>query len=795
MCPLHRREFERALIVVLVLSGLLSSPAAGLGPTEDGSPVAESLQLEVYINGISTELIAAFERAPDGTMSTTTEELDAVGLKLDPKAVDAKGRVQLDRFQGLSVSYDVPTQSLRITASPSAQKAAHVGPMDDQNALAPTRPPAGALLGYTFFASGEDQDELRFDGVAGAFNARLFGRAGTLEQTVIANGSSLSRLGALRLDTTWTYEDPKRLLDYRAGDVIAGGLTWTRPLRLGGVQVRRNFGLRPDLITFPVPILTGTAAATSMLDLYINNVRTLSASIPAGPYEIDHPPVMQGAGLARVVVRDALGRETVVLQPFYASSQLLAPGLTDFSLELGFARRNYAANSSDYDHRPALSASWRNGRSSALTLESHAEAMEGLANLGGGAVMRLGTFALVSVAVAGSHTNRGTGALAEIGFETQHTGYTFSVRSQRTHGIYEDLVSRTAVLPPDSPLNDDIFRPIESLDQARLSRSLWSGASVGASFVQLRQANNRSKIADLSFTQSIGRTSLSLNALQDLDVTGSRAYSVTFSAPLRYGISATTGMVRSRGQQIAYVDVADQPEHRAGAIGWNVRADTSTARLLEVNGRYKTKRANFEAGIFRIGGLWSGTAQMEGSLALIDRQLFVAPPLSTSFAVVDVGVPGVDVLLENRKVGVTGRRGRLIVPDLTAFVPNLLAIDPAGLPVDADIEQTQMVVAPYSASPVLVRLRADTQLSAAIVVLTTPAGEPLEPGSHGQLRQEGDEFVVGYGGETYIRALEASNVVAVTRADGSVCRASFKFHRIPGVQARIEGVVCHPQDH
>ena len=44
---------------------------------------------------------------------------------------------------------------------------------------------------------------------------------------------------------------------------------------------------------------------------------------------------MSGSGTARVVLRDASGRETVTNLPFYVSFKMLAPGLFDFSLEAG----------------------------------------------------------------------------------------------------------------------------------------------------------------------------------------------------------------------------------------------------------------------------------------------------------------------------------------------------------------------------------------------------------------------------------------------------------------------------
>ncbi len=83
-------------------------------------------------------------------------------------------------------------------------------------------------------------------------------------------------------------------MTYRAGDFISGGLSWTRPVYLGGIQAQRNFALRSDLVTLPLPSFGGTAAVPSTLEVYTQNVRTYTGNIPAGPYP-DH----QSAGVCR----------------------------------------------------------------------------------------------------------------------------------------------------------------------------------------------------------------------------------------------------------------------------------------------------------------------------------------------------------------------------------------------------------------------------------------------------------------------------------------------------------------
>ena len=41
-------------------------------------------------------------------------------------------------------------------------------------------------------------------------------------------------------------------------------LPWSRSMRLGGIQWRKNFALRPDLLTYPVASVRGTAVVPTV---------------------------------------------------------------------------------------------------------------------------------------------------------------------------------------------------------------------------------------------------------------------------------------------------------------------------------------------------------------------------------------------------------------------------------------------------------------------------------------------------------------------------------------------------
>jgi outer membrane usher protein len=125
----------------------------------------------------------------------------------------------------------------------------------------------GALLNYDAFSvlgqnrSTSISNELRY-----------FNSSGVLTNTGIVNLSSQLRQ-YVRFDTAWVHADPDTLETWTVGDFISSSLTWSRSLRMGGVQWKRSFDLRPDLLTFPAAALGGSAVVPSAVTLYLNGVR------------------------------------------------------------------------------------------------------------------------------------------------------------------------------------------------------------------------------------------------------------------------------------------------------------------------------------------------------------------------------------------------------------------------------------------------------------------------------------------------------------------------------------------
>lgn len=179
------------------------------------------------------------------------------------------------------------------------------------------------------------------------------------------------------------------MLSYQAGDVVSDALTWSSSVRLGGLRFSRNFSVRPDLVTYPLLNLSGSAEVPSSVDLFINGYKASSTQINGGPYTLTNVPFISGAGKATVVTTDALGRQVTTSVPFYVSNTLLREGLSDFDFSLGALRNNYGIKNADYG-AGAVSAIYRYGVSNWLALSTHTEDREGLTNAGIGSDISVG---------------------------------------------------------------------------------------------------------------------------------------------------------------------------------------------------------------------------------------------------------------------------------------------------------------------------------------------------------------------------------------------------------------------
>lgn len=806
-----------------MLQLLLSKPAKhaaslllGLGLAASVAAAAPNattpLLLDVSINNSPKNLIGQFLRDAQGRILIEAQELEAIGLRA-PQGAKPKDVIALDDIKGLSFRIDDARQAIGFSASPAhlatTKYDASGNQALDQERLKVKRD-YGALLNYTIFASGShDLKSARptYNGASASLEGRFSAPIGTLSQTAIIGNTLTSgeHATALRLDTTWLYSDQMSAITYRAGDMVSGGMAWTRPVRLGGLQAQRNFNMRPDLVTLPLPSVSGSAAVPSSVDVYVNNIKTFSRDVSTGPFTINNLPVLSGGGQARMVVRDASGREVETKLPFFISSKLLRAGLSDFSIEAGAPRLDYGSKSFSYGSQMVASGSARYGLTDAITLESHAEATRRLVNAGAGINIRTGGLGVATFALAGSHFARASGAQIYAGYDAQMFGLTFSAASQRTIGTYNDIAAVTAPRTGNDPTLAAIaqvtgltryfdfgaVRPAKAIDRVSLGLPLgFDSSAINLSFAHIRQADNRvSRIASTSYSKPLPfSASLFVTAFMDVSDRSNKGLFAGLSMPLGADIGLSTGVTRdNKGWGVA-TQVAKSMKQDVGDYGWRIIDMEGKTQNRSAAASYRSQIAQVEGGIAQSGRGVLGTATIEGAISSAGGDVFLSNRINDGFAVVKAGAPGVKVDVENRYAGTTNSNGKLLVADLRSFQKNKVTIDPSNLPLTASMETTREVVAPADGGVVVVDFGVNTETNSAHVTFQRANGKAIPAGTQGQLN-DGTRFVVGYGGKALIQGLSASNHATLT-FDGGSCTASFHYAKNKQEQVFIGPVSC-----
>lgn len=741
------------------------------------------LYLELVINQMNTGRVIEIEQR-GGHLFAPLADLRSVGLTL-PDVVGPS--VDLQSVTGLRSEYDTNGQRLLLDAPPEWLPAQMIG---SRSAFTRTRALSsfGALFNYDLYLNDVD----RGGAYLAAWNeVRVFDSWGTLSNTgqyrrsfgvgTSSNGSSLN--GYRRYDTTWRYSDDESLLTFEAGDVVTSALPWSSSVRVGGVQVSRDFAVRPDLVTYPLPQFAGEAAVPSSVDLFINGYKSSSAQLQPGPYTLTNVPYINGAGEAVVVTTDALGRQVSTTVPFYVTSSLLQKGLSDYSLAVGALRRDYGLRDFGYG-LTATSGSLRYGWSDTFTLETHVEAAQtfGLGGVGGN--LRLGNFGVLNGAVSQSHADVGSGHQTSLGYQYNNSRFGVSYQRQQRTGEYADL----------SVIDSAYYRLSRQSNQLTMSVNLDRYGSLGAGYFDITAGDNsRTRLLNLSWSRSMwGNSSIYLSANREIgDANWALQAQVVVPFDLRGTLSV--GMERNAAGKTRQTVNYSQAVPSQGGVGYNLgyaNSDGNAYRQADLTWRLQS--VQLQAGVYGDRDTQTRWADASGSLVWMDKQVFAANRIDDAFVLVSTdGYKNIPVRYENQLIGNTDGAGHLLVPWSSAYYPGKYEIDPLNLPANVRTSNVEQRVAVRRGSGYLLNFPL-TRILAASIVLVDGQQKELTLGSSVVHEQTGALTVVGWDGLVYLENLLAKNSLLVTKPDGSQCRVQFDMDTASEQVAMVGPLVCQP---
>jgi outer membrane usher protein len=699
--------------------------------------------LEVSVSGTPSAEMMVVLRGASGALYL--EEADFAKLRLKPPKsapVEQGGHryYNVKSIPGLTVTIDEGAQSALLTPPAATLDTTR---LDAAERAHPPVTPASPGLFLNYQLSAQQISGSNVGGVFAELGA--FAAAGVITNTMAARYGEDSSF--VRLDTTYTRDFTASLDTLNVGDAISDPASWGNAVRFAGVRFSKNFALRPDLLTTPLLTTGGVATVPSTVDVFVNNQLVTSNQLPAGPFIVDRLPTVSGTGDVSVVVRDALGREQVMTQTFYSSVSLLAPGLSQYSVNLGEVRNNYGLASNDYG--PFLGeASYRRGITDGLTLEGHAEYLADDAHAAGlNAAFAVGTLGVMNVTAASGGDSHGNGYLTGLGLE--HRGRYWSL-------VANTLVASSGFSQVGEPLDPDMRMRQRSLLQT--GTSLGRFGSLSAAYVRETYKDSPEQ-QTLSLTHSVsfgraGTLNLTLSRVhtaQDLSTPAQNSTSafLIYVLPFDMRRAATLSSVSGSGPgSPANEVIASVTESPPVGPGSGYRFSVSSAGNYDADWRQQFRGIDLEAEAARNNGSDGRSLYASGAMTFLDGELNTTRQVNGSFAMVDVaGLPNIPVYVENQLTTHTDAEGKALLYNLRPYEANKISIEPEDLPLDTTIGAASTVMAPPYRSGVIARFPVE-RVRSGTFRLVTPDGKPVPVGARVKLK--GEEFPVVLDGVVYV---------------------------------------------
>lgn len=737
----------------------------------DATTSARLLPLEVSINGARAGNWVLLDI--QGALYAPEDAFTEWRLTRDPQLSPAQHFGQswypLGSVPGFEAQFKPADQSLELKFQPSAFTATRIA------AQAPTRPaltpPLTALfanydLSYTRTSgetgSGSDLGAITELGISG--------RAGVLTSSFVGRNLAGAETGTpswKRLETTYVLDFPETSTVLRLGDTVTRAPVWGRSVYYGGVQWARNYASSPGFITQPIPVVAGRASAPSVVELYINDALRQTSQVPSGPFTIENAPLLTGSGQARLVVRDLLGRETVVVQNLFTHAALLRAGLADWSIEAGAVRNNLGVDSASYGERFGAGL-LRYGLTDGVTLEGRAELGQETRGAGGALAVALPWQTLAQVGLAASHdgsAGNGTQWLALAEHASLRHGFT--VRAQGASREYREIGQNAGTLP----------YKLQTL--ASYSYAATQAGHLGLAYGNVETYDNGSfRTQSASYSHRIGRgSSLTFTATRVSGPAAGNSIGVALLIPLDRGVAGAASFTRRGGETEGYASASRSIGLETGSA-WRALAGHRLGREYAEGGwYYQGGKGMVTADVSASDAQQAVRLGAQGGLVFADRELFASRKVLDSFAVIEVpGYADVGVGFQSSVLARTDEAGRALLPRLMAYRANSIRLDPSELPISAELDTIEAVVVPPLRSGVKVTfpVRAGR---AALLTIVLDDGAPAPAGAEIALAGDEKEFFVARRGEAFITGLLDKTNVLTLKWQGQQCRIAVELPR------------------
>jgi outer membrane usher protein len=560
-----------------------------------------------------------------------------------------------------------------------------------------------------------------------------------------------------------------------------------------GVQLTSDDNMLPDSLRGFAPVIRGIARSNAKVTVKQNGYVIYQSYVAPGAFTINDLYPTASSGDLNVTITEADGSERAFSQPFSAVPIMQREG----RLKYGFAAGKYRSWSASANEPTFGQATLLYGLPHAVTVYGGGIAAQNYDSVVGGLGIGLGELGSLSAdatyaAAQLRNKTHSTGQSYRVQYakDVQTTGTTFTLAAYRysTRGFYSFQETNDLTSEGDSDVYNLTNTKRQKL-QLNVSQSLQDYGSVYLSAYQ----------QDYWRAQGYER---SLSAGYNTNYDG-------ISYGLAYTYSQSPGAVQSANQQFAFnvqvplsrwlsnnnawasysvnTDNQGRSQHQVGLNGTALEDNNLSYGVQESYGNrgqgntgsltadYRGTYGEVNGGYNYSGGSRQVNYGLQGSLVAHEHGLTLGQTLGDAVAI--VRAPGVSGATIQGNTGVkTDWRGYALVPYVSPYKKNRIALDTTTLGEDADVDMQTQTVVPTKGAVVMADFK--TRIGRRVLMSLVYQGKPVPFGATAS--PVGDKTgagIVGEGGQVYLTGLPDSGQLQVKWGHGDTqqCTVSYQL--------------------
>jgi outer membrane usher protein len=646
---------------------------------------AQSVLLDLAVNLVEKGKITAIIKGED--IFLQIKDLETVGIST--KGIGKQETIEGENYLSLSslapnitYKFDINLLKLALTSSADRLTDTNVRDLYNRNVLPPETiftKDSSAYLNYA----------LNYNRAQGNENFTVFSELGYSFGTNLASTTITrdSKGQIIRGISSLTLDNNKSLDRWTIGDNFANLGEIGGNLTVGGVSISRQFNLNPYFVSTPQDAtLKGSVTTPSTVDIYNNGILLRREQLNPGQFELRNLDRDNGLNNTTLIIRDAFGREQIVKTPFYFTSALLQPGVSDYFLNFGFKRPSL--NNSNYEV-PGVRGKYRWGVSNSLTAGVRMEAATNLLSVGSDVALKLSSLGELGAGVAASTGENSGGWAGYLRYNYTERNYTLGTSLK----LFSDNYAHSSL----APTNDRNLFDASIQASTRLSETV--GISARYSKIKSRDLGTGDLIGLDGNINLSNDTNLTLSAVRSLQPGNRNGDSIFAGLNINLG-NSTRGNIGYKQQAGSPSEIVTQVEKSLGIaedFGYRIGATSRDSGLaVNTNLRYQNSVGLYEFNYDRDRNIDTTGVNIAGGAILIGgKTVFSRPLFGNSYSLVQVpGVAGVRVNVNSTEVGRTNASGDLIVTNLQPYYANSIGINLNDVPVDYRIEPISKLIAP-----------------------------------------------------------------------------------------------------